>query len=217
MLEMLYRPLLILHVSCGTLALLASIIAFSASKWSTTHRYAGILFYWSMLITAASSVFPAITSGKWFLLLLAVFSFHLTYTGRRYLKFRQGGSIHLFDYLASGAILLFGLLIWALGIPVFYKNMGLLGGIAPLFFGLVCISMAREDYRWYQQKEKDDTLALKRHIGRMGGASISAFTAFFVNVNFVVSGALAWILPTVVGSFLIAYFIRKVNNRQAIR
>ena len=95
--------------------------------------------------------------------------------------------------------------------------MGPLGAIAPLAFGLICISMAKEDFQWYRQKKVDCTLALKRHIGRMGGASISAFTAFFVNVNFVIPGGLAWILPTVVGSFLIAYFMRKVRTRQVIR
>ena len=79
------------------------------------HRYAGIVFYWTMLITAVSSIMPAISSGKWVLLLLAVFSFHLTYTGRRYLKFRQGGSPNRVDYLTSGAIILFGLLIWGNG------------------------------------------------------------------------------------------------------
>ncbi len=217
MLELLYRPLLFVHVACGTAALLASILAFSASKWSTLHRYAGIVFYWTMLITAVSSVMPAITSGKWVLLLLAVFSFHLTYTGRRYLKFRQGGIPNRIDYLASGAIILFGLLIWGMGIPVFYKNMGAMGAIAPLAFGLICIAMAREDFKWYGKREGGSNLALRRHIGRMGGASISAFTAFFVNVNFVVPGALAWILPTVIGSFLIAYYMRKLRTKQAIR
>lgn len=217
MLELLYRPLLIIHVASGTLALFASIVAFGASKWSNAHRYAGIVFYWSMLITAASSILPAIVSHKLILLLLAVFSFHLTHTGRRYLKFRKGEAPRRLDFIMSAAMVLFGLLLWIFGIPVFYQNMGALGSIAPFAFGLICISMAREDYQWYKTEEIDTTLALRRHIGRMGGASISAFTAFFVNVNFVVPGAFAWILPTVLGSFLIAYFMRKIRLRQPIR
>ena len=217
MLDLLYRPLLFLHILTGTLALVCSLVAFAASKWSRTHRIAGIIFYWSMLFTSISSVPPAIASGKWILLLIAVFSFHLTYSGRRYLLFRRGIKAGAFDYTISGLATIFGLLLWGFGIPIFYSNMGVMGASAPFAFGFVSILMAKEDFQWYLGKDNSAKLGLRRHIGRMGGASIAAFTAFFVNVNFVVPGGLAWILPTAVGCFLMAYFTRKLRLNQPIR
>lgn len=217
MLDLVYRPLLFLHVLAGTLALVASVIAFGSSKWSKVHRYAGLIFFWSMLFTAVSSIPPAITSGKWVLLLIAVFSFHLTYSGGRYIQFRRGEKQHKGDYLISGIAVVFGLMLWGFGIPVFYRSMGILGALAPFMFGLLSIRMAQEDFKWYRGTDNSPKLALRRHIGRMGGAAISAFTAFFVNVNFVVPGGLAWILPTALGSFLIAYYVRKVRLNRPIR
>lgn len=217
MLEFLYRPLIILHIITGSLAMGASIIAFATSKWSTWHKKAGVVFFWSMLITSVASVPPAIVSEKWVLLLLSVFSFHLTYTGRRYLAFRRKEQPALFDYLTSIMILVFGVLLFAMGIPFFVKYMGLFGAIAPAAFGIICLSMAREDYQWYVGVDQSPKLALRRHIGRMGGASIAAFTAFFVNVNFVLPGSVAWILPTVVGAFLIAKYMRKLRLGEPIR
>ncbi len=217
MLELLYRPLIILHIFTGTIALVSSLLAFSTSKWSNAHRYAGVVFFWSMLITSLASIPPALISGKLVLFLLSVFSFHLTYSGRRYLAFRRGGRAQWLDYGSSVMVLIFGLLLWGFGIPVFYQNMGIWGAIAPLLFGWVSVSMAKEDFQWFRGKDNCPKLALKRHIGRMGGATISAFTAFLVNVNFVLPGGIAWILPTLLGSFLIAYFMRKVSQNQPIR
>lgn len=217
MLEFLYRPLILLHIITGSLAMGASIIAFATSKWSTWHKKAGIVFFWSMIITSLASIPPAIASEKWVLLQLSVFSFHLTYTGRRYLAFRRKEEPILIDYLSGGIILLFGVLLLVAGVPAFIKMMGPLGAIAPAAFGLICLSMAREDYQWYTAANRSPKLALKRHIGRMGGATIAAFTAFFVNVNFVLPGGIAWILPTVIGSFLIAWFMRRLRLGQPIR
>ncbi|MEL6832684.1 MAG: hypothetical protein AAFP77_06820 [Bacteroidota bacterium] len=217
MLDLLYRPLLFLHILAGTLALVCSIIAFASSKWSKLHRVAGAIFFWSMLFTAVSSVPPAIHSNKWVLLLVAVFSFHLTYSGRRYIQFRQGKKANFIDYTISGLAVVFGLLLWGYGVPVFYKAMGVMGASAPFAFGFLSMMMAKEDFQWYLGKNASPKLALRRHIGRMGGATIAAFTAFFVNVNFVVPGGLAWILPTVLGSFLIAYYTRKLRLNRPIR
>lgn len=217
MLELLYRPLILLHIFTGTVALVASLIAFGASKWSKAHRYAGVIFFWSMLITSVASVPPAIVSGKWVLFLLSIFSFHLTYSGRRFLNFHRGEKAHAGDYFISSLAVAYGLLLWGIGVPVFYQYMGTLGMIAPFLFGLISLSMAWEDFQWYRGKDNCPKLALRRHIGRMGGATISAFTAFFVNVNFVLPGGIAWILPTVLGAVLIARFSRKVRQDQPIR
>lgn len=217
MLELLYRPLIILHILTGTIAMGASIIAFGASKWSKTHKYAGLAFFWSMLITAIASIPPAITSEKWVLLLLSVFSFHLAYSGKRFLNFRRGESAHMGDYLVSGLAVVYGILLWGFGVPFFYQHMGILGAIAPFVFGLISLAMAREDFQWYEGQNQCAKLALRRHIGRMGGATISVFTAFFVNVNFVLPGGIAWILPTVLGAVLIARFSGKVQRDQPIR
>jgi hypothetical protein len=217
MLEFLFRFLIILHICTGTLALFASVIAFSTSKWSVWHRRAGIVFFWAMLITSLASIPPAIAHEKWVLMMISVFSFHLTYTGRRYLAFRRKEQPVLFDYVTTVMIAVFGLLLLTVGVPAFVGWMGPWGAAAPGAFGSICLAMAREDYKWYRSDQHQPKLALLRHIGRMGGATIAAFTAFLVNVNFFIPGAFAWILPTVIGSFLIARYSRMLRKGERIR
>lgn len=211
MLELIYRPLVMLHIFTGTIALVASVVAFATVKGSRSHNQSGQVFYLSMLITSLASLPTAVHSGKWVLFFLAIFSYYLTFTGKRYLSFRRGATPNSLDYLTSGGMLIFGFLLMVVGAPFFYANMGLLGAMAPIAFGLISIGGAREDYRWYTQKKQGPKIALKLHIGRMGGASISAFTAFLVNVNTIIPGGMAWLIPTIIGSFLIAYHQRKLR------
>ena len=217
MLELLYRPLIILHIITGLLAMGASLVAFATSKWSHWHKKAGTIFFVTMLITSLASIPPGMAHGRWVLVMLSVFSFHLTYSGKRYLAFRRQEQPTLIDYTSSGMILIFGALLLVVGIPVFISTIGPLGAIAPAAFGIISISMAREDYQWYRNINRSAKLALRRHIGRMGGATIAVFTAFFVNVNFVIPSSIAWIIPTVLGGFLIALFLRKLRLDQPIR
>lgn len=217
MLELLYRPLIILHIITGLMAMGASLVAFSTSKWSHWHKKAGTVFFVTMLITSLASIPSGIAHEKWALVMLCVFSFHLTYSGKRYLAFRRQEQPTYLDYTSSIMILVFGILLLAVGIPAFVSGMGPMGAIAPAAFGFISISMAREDYQWYRDINRSAKLALRRHIGRMGGATIAVFTAFFVNVNFVIPSSIAWIIPTVLGSFLIAFFMRKLRLGQPIR
>ncbi len=217
MLELLYRPLIILHIITGLIAMGASLVAFSTSKWSHWHKKAGTVFFVTMLITSLASIPSGIAHEKWALVMLCVFSFHLTYSGKRYLAFRRKEQPTLLDYSSSVMIFVFGILLLAIGVPTFIGNMGPLGAIAPAAFGIISISIAREDYQWYRDIDRSAKLALRRHIGRMGGATIAVFTAFFVNVNFVIPSSIAWIIPTVLGGFLIAFFMRKLRLDQPIR
>jgi uncharacterized membrane protein len=211
MLELIYRPLVMLHVFTGTLALIASVVAFATVKGSRSHNRSGQVFYLSMLITSLASLPTAVHSGKWVLFFLAIFCYYLTFTGKRYLSFRRGAAPNGLDYVTSGGMVVFGLLLMVVGVPFFYANMGMMGALAPIAFGLIGIGGAREDYFWYTKRKQDPKVALKLHIGRMGGASISAFTAFLVNVNTIIPGGMAWLIPTIIGSFLIAYHQRKLR------
>lgn len=217
--ELIFRCLILLHIFTGLVSMVAAIVAFGASKWSKWHRYAGITFYWGMLITSLASIPPAVVHQSWVLMMISVFSFHLTYSGRRFLQFRRGDTPRYFDYAASVGITLFGIGLFVYGIPLFYQHMGWMGVLAPALFGWVSLNMGKEDYDWYRGKRSDDPRkrALTRHIVRMGGATIAVYTAFFVNLNLAIPGGFAWIFPAALGSFGIAYYKRKLRLDQPIK
>ena len=78
-----------LHAASGTLALMIAPLAMLAKKGSTWHRRWGKVFFYGMIVVAATAVFLAIVHPKNFwLALVAVFSFHLAASGYRslYLK-----------------------------------------------------------------------------------------------------------------------------------
>lgn len=210
--ELLYHSLVFIHILAGSSALLASVVAFATPKGNRGHRLGGRVFFWSMIVTGLGALQPALYSGKLVLLYLAVFSLHLTITGRRYLQFRRGRPPHWSDYALMGAMLLFAGLLLLDGIPTFVRAMGWVGALAPAAFAFISLGMVWEDWKWLNGREGSPRQALRQHISRMGGASIAAFTAFFVNANSLLPGALAWLLPTVIGTFLIVYHQRRLRD-----
>ena len=85
-------------------------------------------------------------------------------------------------------------------------------GIILLFFGLIGIANSYlVDYRIYI---KGDNLSLKRehkmslHIGKMVGSFIAMSTAFVVVNNIFYFRLLNWILPAIIGGFLIRHYIK---------
>jgi len=51
------------------------------------------------------------------------------------------------------------------------------------------------------------------HIGKISGGYIAAFTAFLIT-NQVLPSIVGWLLPTVLGSVFIAYWLRKTKVKK---
>ena len=90
---MLSDLLLYIHIAAGFSALVAAFVATITKALNLTHKwhiYSGRVFFGGMLIIFLTAVPLSITTGNIFLLLIAVFSFYLSYSGWSYARNRRG-------------------------------------------------------------------------------------------------------------------------------
>jgi len=191
-----------IHIAAGSLALIAGGISAFAAKGSPLHLRSGRYFVISMAITAISALVLSVLNYNPFLLSIAFFTAYLIGSGylwaqriplaRRHLIGRRVGVLGLLT--AAG---------------MFYTAIdGTSWNVVLLVFGSILAVMSGADA--FRQKPPKNPIAL--HGGRMGGAYIAATTAFLVvNVEW---GVLGWLLPTAIGSPLIAYGLARYGKRK---
>lgn len=192
----LFDVLVGLHAAGGSVALLAGPIPMVAAKGGRLHRRAGGLYTAAMLVTAVSALLLAVAVNNVLLLVIAVFSFFLVFTGTRALARRRGQPIGLPDQLVPWAALVFGAALFVRG--------AMLSDVTNLFFGVGGVILAGRELRALRNAE---TQWLVMHITAMLGAYIATFSAFLVvNIDFVAK-PLLFILPTLVGTPFIAWTV----------
>ena len=81
-------------------------------------------------------------------------------------------------------------------------------------FGTLGIIFSINDLRGFRKPEQLRKKWLQAHLGKMIGGYISAVTAFVV-VNQFFPALIGWLGPTVIGTFFIIYWTRKVSPKKA--
>ena len=196
---MIWKILLAMHIIMGSIALISGSFAILYRKGPGKHVTSGRVFAASMLMTAILAIVLSLFRWNPFLLSMGFFSLYLTTSGwlwMRKLPFTSKARI-------SQRMGIVGL-IFGSGLLM----VGLMDNIqpVPLVFGGIQLSMGFSDLLVRVKPSQQ----LVKHIGRMGGAYISASTAFLVvNIDFL-PALVVWIAPTVIGSIMITHTIRKV-------
>ena len=199
---------LLIHVACGSVALLTATLAFLTEKGPKFHAKVGRIYALAMIGVGLTAV------GLWwlgstdFLLFIAFFSTYMVLVGWRLGQNRRGLVSNIDQALMGmGAIGTFGLLF--ISADIAFGGIGPWGeeasfAIVPLVFSFICGSLT------YFQR-----LALKRGVAPrgkerirlhgifMGAGTISTVTAF--SLTAIGGGIVVWLLPTVIGSVLIRY------------
>lgn len=217
---------IILHVAVGFLALAIGLVPMFSKKGSRLHNITGLVYYWSMVIVAASAValvlVSPVTDGRLFLTGIAVFSFYLCFTGKRSLKQRGNEPVRWFDWSVSGAMALAAVAMVVYGfyhlIALWTKGQFESIGILFLAFGVFSGTNARYDFQKYLYPGKSkygNREWFFIHIERMGGSYIATFTAFaLVNIRYIFPHAsvavniATWIMPGVIGGLFIGRAVR---------
>ena len=198
-----------IHAPMGGIALLAGGIALISRKGNSVHKKAGRVFYYAMLISALTafiiSVMPNHESP--FLFSVGIFSTYFLLGGYRSLKFKNKNHNMLLDKLIAIIMVITGLVMIIYPVILDKKI-----DIVLLVFGLVGVIFGIRDIRLFQNKKMLREKWLKLHIGKMTGGYIASVTAFFV-VNQFLPYLLNWLLPGVIGSIYITYWIRKINRK----
>jgi uncharacterized membrane protein len=202
-----FRPVLVLHIVAGSVALASMLIPVLSRKGGRLHRRAGWVFVTAM---AAVSVTALLLSGArlfldprpqardmgFFLLAVSLLTGNAVSTGVRVLRFKTRTTPHLhwWDTGLPAVLTMFSLALGAFGawrgqaLFIAFAIIGLLSGGGALRYWLR-IPTSRMHW-WYE------------HMGAMLGGCIAATTAFLVvNAgNLGLWPLVAWLSPSIVGT-----------------
>ena len=197
-----------IHAVCGGIALLSGLVALIVRKGSLPHIISGLVFFWSMLLSAIIAMVVATLPGHTspFLFAVGVFSIYLITTGYLAVRYKKIDANFTLD-----KILAFLMIITAVGmiiVPIIVNNAI---HIILTVFGCIGGGLAIQDLMGFRNPEKLRKNWLQAHLGKMIGGYISATTAFVV-VNQFFTPLIGWLGPTVIGVPFIIYWTRKVSK-----
>lgn len=204
--EILIKIALIIHIATGFTALLTGIIAILSKKGRKAHRISGLIFFYCMLGVAVSAIFISVVKDNLFLLLIGIFSLYQNLSGYRAIKNKSLKPIFIdWTILIIGAVNSF-FMIYSLNTIL-------------IVFGAINCFMVCNDIRIYRKTLNGDEIPknqwLIKHLGMMIGTYIATFTAFLVvNIHNFEPNWVIWLLPTFIGTPLIAYWRRKLTTKK---
>ena len=211
--EQLAKVLIYIHAFFGGLGLLTGITSIIVKKGGKIHRKCGIIFSYSMGISALLSLIIARIPNheNLFLFLIGVFTIYLVLAGNRALTLNHKTkmSANWIDKGISGAMLFTSIVMLIIGGNLMIKHAN--NSILFLFFGAFGLFMAQRDFHTFKVFRKEKNAWLVSHLGRMIAALIASVTAFIV-AGLHIGTLWAWISPTILGTAYIIYWSRKIKT-----
>ncbi|MDE2386836.1 MAG: hypothetical protein KGL77_03990 [Actinomycetales bacterium] len=215
--EQLTRFLLILHVTAGSLALLAAIFAISFRKGATKHNLAGKTYFWSMMTVAVTAIPVSILRPNLMLFFVALFSSYMAYAGWRFGRkvryiMKRKPYVEWTMLLVGVAMIVSGFIQVLTGTPM---------GWVLIAFGSIGLQFAVQDLRGWRKAEDFGT-RISNHLSHMLGGTIATVTAVLVQqvVPRLESTSpfkvIVWLAPTVIITPLIVIWSRKVQATQKV-
>jgi hypothetical protein len=208
---MIYKILLYAHITGGIAALLAGTFAAFAEKGSANHIKMGKVFGISLGISSILAITLSLLKFNSFLLGIGLFTLYLVGSGWLW-SLRMPHNVKKSRAKLLGA---FGIATSVFMIITALSNVSLdsLNLVLLVFAGILAIFGFIDLI-----KNVKPTNAIRLHGGRMGGAFIASTTAFVVtNFNQVIPEVLLWLGPTIVGSPLIFFSIRRFYKIRSLR
>lgn len=218
------KVILLSHAIAGGLTLASGLMAaFVGKKGEKLHRQVGQVFFWSMSwIFVSSLIIVSLLRFNFFLLIIAVFSFYMTFSGYRALKIKKSLKVEWYDWAASIVTMLFGFSLMVIGVRLLVLH-GYSNAMAylSLFFGFFTLNTGRVNFQGFRAKERPKMWWWFAHMNSMCGALIASITAFLVQNGEIFGVAdrmnwMLWVLPALIGSPMISYWARKYRKQFGI-
>ena len=207
---MLATVLLVIHISAGSVSLLAAAIALVTAKGRTNHVRSGRVYAIGMTVVFLTAVPLALLGANISLLLIAFFSFYLVFAGWRFARNRRGQAQPV-DWAATAIMVVTGV-----GMGVYA---GVLVGsgdsqwVTMTLFAFIAIALGLADGLYHRLRRATGGRRIARHLTNMLAGTIATVTAVLV-VNVDTNPPwIAWILPTVVITPLIVWWNIRVARQ----
>lgn len=201
--------LILVHALLGGIALLSGTVVLMLKKGTLLHKRLGNVFFYTLLISSIISLIVSVAEGheNAFLFSIGLFTLYLLGSGKRAVKQLKGEKQDILDAGMAFSMIIIGLAM----IVGPYLLLGKINVVLAVF-GAIGVLNAALDLR-LQRKPYDYQKSLTKHLSKMIGGYIAAFTAFIV-VNNVLPGNWGWLAPTAIGGAYIAYWIVTVNAKK---
>jgi uncharacterized membrane protein len=209
------------HIVSASVVLLSGLAAMLVRpKGGRWHRNIGKTYFYAMVLVVLSAVgIIVLLRFNLFLLVIAVFSFYLCFTGYRVLYRKRPGQQTAVDRAGAVIAILSGLVLVFIGVKGLVTK-----GMHPIFvlsaiFGSMTALSGWTDVRIFKKKEMDEKMWWwYHHIQSMIGSYIAAFSAFLVQngdryLPDFQHRWLFWLAPTIVGTPVIVFWIRYYRKR----
>ena len=210
----------------GIVAGLSAFVALSARKGGGPHRYAGRIFFWSMLTAIACAVWASLSTNENLILLFALLSGYLVISGYRALYLKRSvprGTVGPtragpIDKGLAQFILIACCAISAWGMMAVPMNVGAIleMGLSPLLMsgiGLAGASLALGDMRRFRRPSADPHQWLMIHVSRMLAGATAAAIAVSVDYLTVLPEIARWSVLLVAGCLSIAIWLAWLRRR----
>jgi uncharacterized membrane protein len=175
-----FSPVLVFHISAGTVALLSGTAVMSFRKGSHRHRVAGDVFVIAMLSLSASGAYLGFMKHQTLNGLQGVLTFYLVATAWWTAK-RRDGQTGIFDWGALIVPLAVGAALVIYGLEAANRQTGSKGGDAAgayFIFGSVALLFAAGDVRMLVRGGVSGSQRIARHLFRMCYALFTATASF---------------------------------------
>lgn len=204
------KILIYIHAFFGGIGLITGIGSIVVKKGGKLHKRMGKLFSIGMITSSLISIpicwMP--NHQNIFLFLIGLFTIYLVISGNRALSFKSKSKADLLDKIISGTMLFFSVIMIAIG---FYCQINsIANGILFTFFGGFGLFMTVKDFIFFKNFSETNRNWLSKHIGKMVGALIASITAYIV-AGLGIGNLIAWIMPSIIGTFYIIYWNRKIE------
>ncbi|MCD0466527.1 hypothetical protein [Flavobacterium sp. ENC] len=203
------KILIYIHAFFGGIGLITGIGSIVVKKGGKLHKRMGKLFSVGMITSSLISI-PVCwmpNHQNIFLFLIGLFTIYLVVAGNRALNFKTKTKADLTDYIISGSMLFFSVIMISIGI--YCQLLHIANGILFTFFGGFGLYMTVKDFIFYKNVSEIKKEWLSKHIGKMIGALIASITAFIV-AGIGLGNIIAWMTPSILGTLYIIYWNRKI-------
>lgn len=177
-----HSPMLLLHISAGTLGMLSGFVAVFLLKGSRRHGLAGKVFVVSMLCLSATGTFLAVLKAEPGNILGGTLTFYLVITAWLTAR-RSDGKPGIFDWGALFVVLAIGVIEATFGIEAATSPTGLKYELPPwpfFLFSSVALLATVGDVRMLVRRGVSGTQRLARHLWRMCFALFVAAASIFL-------------------------------------